>query len=165
MHVDFIKKLKKNEAAEPEEEVPKSHSKSWTLKRIVGEKGTTRRTKQWRVWWENNTITLEPGNNLEHAEDVVKAWILLSLHGQAVVTSMTAEELQATIDEAEDSPTIAVDATLTTKKESAWANLIQDISRCKFGDCKQYIMLLYVSKFGCFTLSLFLFVFARVRLF
>jgi len=64
----------------------------------------------------------------------VKAWTLLSPHEQEAITGMTAEELQSAADEAEESVAAAVDATLNAEEEATWINLIQDISRCKFGD-------------------------------
>ena len=119
VHVDFIKKLERGKEEEPEEEEveiapAKPHSKSWALKRIVGEKGTTRRAKQWRVWWEDGTITWEPGKNLKHADDAVKAWTLLSPHEQEAITDMTAEELQTAASEAEESAATAIDATVVS---------------------------------------------------
>ena len=59
---------------------------------------------------------------------------LLSPQEQETITDMTAKELQAAANEAEESAATAIDATLNAEEEAAWINLIQDISRCKFGD-------------------------------
>ena len=84
--------------------------------------------------WHGNMSWDQPGKNLKHADDAVKAWTLLSPHEHKAATMMTAEELQAAANKAEDSAATAIDATLNAEEEVAWINLIQDISRCKFGD-------------------------------
>ena len=78
-HIDFLKKLRRELPTEEAAELPaaKPHAKQWAIRLIAGEKGKTRRTRQFKVLWEDNTVTWEPLSNLDHAADVIKEWTKL----------------------------------------------------------------------------------------
>ena len=94
-HIDFLKKLRREMSTEEAKELPatKPHARQWSLKCIAGEKGKTRRTKQFKVPWEDNTVTWEPLGNLDHAAEVIKEWTQLSQSDKDKLQAMSPAQL------------------------------------------------------------------------
>ena len=65
-HVDDIKAYEEDKSVlEDSIEMPnaKPHAKKYILKTIVGERGKTRRTKQFKILWSDASTTWEPASN------------------------------------------------------------------------------------------------------
>ena len=71
----------------------KPHAKKYELRSIAGERGKTRRTKPYKVLWEDRTTTWEPAADIDAAADAIKAWTKLSPDSQEMVMNMNDEEL------------------------------------------------------------------------
>ena len=75
VHLDQIKQFKKFMMEEEGEEIAaaKPNSRQYEIEAIVGERGKTRRMKQYRILWENhNDTTWEPMANLDRADLKIK---------------------------------------------------------------------------------------------
>ena len=97
VHVDFIKRLKRATHEDDAEAIvpTKPHSKKYKLKLLEGEKGKTRKTKQCRVLWDDESVTWEPLANLAQVATAVKEWTKLMEADRHKLTAMSAEELEA----------------------------------------------------------------------
>jgi hypothetical protein len=97
VHVDDIRKLKRFLVDDSEQESPaeaKKHSKQFDVQRIVGEKGRTRRAKQFRVMWEDCVETSwEPLAHLKCVEKIAD-WTALLPEEQRELQNMSDEDLQ-----------------------------------------------------------------------
>ena len=96
VHLDQIKQFKKFLLEEEGEEVAaaKPHSKQYEIEAIVGERGKTRRTKQYRILWEGfDSSTWEPVANLDHANLKIKEWLKHTPGRQQELMSATDEEI------------------------------------------------------------------------
>ena len=74
-----MRELKRVVTEEEAEELPeaKKHSKKFEVQAVVGEKGMTRRTKQYKVLWLGyDSTSWEPAANVDHCAcaDKVKEW-------------------------------------------------------------------------------------------
>ena len=98
VHLDQVKKFKRfmtqTEAQEIDEATP--HAKQHEVVKIVGERGKTRRTKQFRVHWkQEDAITWEPATNLDHCKTAIRDWTMESPEEQEALTKANQEELKA----------------------------------------------------------------------
>ena len=96
VHVDQMRELKRVVPDAEAEELPeaKKYGKKFEVLAIVGEKGMTRRTKQFKVLWVGyKTTTWEPSANVDHCADRIKEWITLKPEEQHRLEEMTDEEL------------------------------------------------------------------------
>ena len=74
-HVDDIKAYKEDKSVlRGSIEMPsaKPHAKKCMLKTIVGQRGKTRRTKQFKILWSDASTTWEPAGNLDSAALAIK---------------------------------------------------------------------------------------------
>ena len=98
VHLDQIKQFKKFMMEDEGEEVAaaKPHSRQYGIEAIVGERGRTRRTKQYRILWESyDDTTWEPMANLDHADLKIKEWLKRTPKQQQRLMSATDAELVA----------------------------------------------------------------------
>ena len=98
VHLDQIKQFKKFMMEDEGEEVAaaKPHSRQYGIEAIVGERGRTRRTKQYRILWESHDdTTWEPMANLDHADLKIKEWLKRTPEQQQRLMSATDAELVA----------------------------------------------------------------------
>jgi len=76
------------------------HAKGWEVCKVVGEKGMTRRSKQYKILWQNHsTTTWEPKANVDHCSDKVKEWVELKPERQHQLSQMSDTELTEDFDE------------------------------------------------------------------
>jgi hypothetical protein len=96
VHVDQMRELKRVIPETEAEELPeaKKYGKKFEVRAIVGEKGMTRRTKQFKVLWVGySTTTWEPSANVDHCADRIKEWITRKPEEQHRLEEMTDDEL------------------------------------------------------------------------
>ena len=86
----------------------KPHSRHYGIEAIVGERGKTRRTKQYRILLEGyDGTTWEPMTNLDHADLKIKEWLRRTPEQQQKLMSATDVEIVSQI-RGEDSEAAAV---------------------------------------------------------
>ena len=97
-----MRELKRVVTAEDAEELPeaKKYSKKFEVQAIVGEKGMTRRTKQYKVLWSGfDSTTWEPAANVDHCAEKIKEWFSMKPEEQHRLEMMSDEELVAELAE------------------------------------------------------------------
>ena len=67
--------------------------KLWELRTIAGESGETRRSKQYRILWEDKSVTWEPEADLHNAKEAIKAWTELSSEDTETTKGWNKEKL------------------------------------------------------------------------
>ena len=60
---------------------------------IAGERGKTRRSKQYRILWEDKSVTWEPEADLHNAKEAIKAWTELSSEDTETTKGWNKEKL------------------------------------------------------------------------
>jgi hypothetical protein len=102
VHVDQIRKLRRFLQEDKAAELPeaKPHAKGWEVCKIVGEKGMTRRSKQYKVLWQGYvTTSWEPSKNIDHCAEKVKEWVELKPERQHQLSQMTDVQLTEEFEE------------------------------------------------------------------
>ena len=98
VHLDQIKKFRRFMVSEEDGEemiAAKPHSKQYTVFRVVGERGKTRRSKQFRIQWKDyDKTTWEPALNLDHCKQAIRDWTLLNPEEQEKLLASNDQELQ-----------------------------------------------------------------------
>lgn len=101
-HIDQLQLLRReiqeeagSSDGEGEKAPAKPHAKSYAIRKIVGEKGNTRRSKQWKVLWEDDdTTSWEPAANLDYAPGKIKEWTELTAKQQHELMNMSNAQLR-----------------------------------------------------------------------
>ena len=94
--MDDIKACEEDELVlEDSIEMPsaKPHTKKHTLKTIVGERGTTKRTKQFKILWRDETTTWEPAGNPDSAAEAITDWGEMHTQEQTEIMGMSNAQL------------------------------------------------------------------------
>ena len=160
VHIDEIRKLERNDHQEIEADnalkAARKNAKTWEVDRVVGERGATQRTKQWKLLWKDGTTSCEPRENCNNCAAHVKEWTEINTKIQRAIMMMTDDEIKTHFEKEKgkaintmsdkvitsitpraatlEEPTVVVEVSTTTD-----INLIQDISKLPKGGMIQGI--------------------------
>jgi hypothetical protein len=141
VHIDEIKELKRAshdvQASDATIQGAKRHAKAWEVVKVVGERGSTRRTKQWKLVWDDGTTSWEPTSNCNDCSKHIKDWTELGGKQQRILMDMEDAELKAYLDGEAVASVIKQEQQEEIKE--AHVNLVQDISKLPRGNMIQAI--------------------------